>query len=806
MVSCEDISELKRIEAELSHTRQKLMDIIEFLPDATFALDKNKCVIAWNKAIETLTGTPKKDMLGKRDLIYSIPFYGDRRPILIDLIFADDLQIESQYKYVVRKGSHIYAETVIHRPGGEEAHLWCMATPLFDEQGNFEGAIESIRDITEWKKAENSLRSSEEKFHSLYDNMREGVALHELVYDENGLAIEYRIMDVNSRFESILGMKRVDMLNRLSTQAYGTSLPPYLERYSKVAESGIPHHFETFFPHMSKYFEISVSPWGKNGFATIFNDITERKKTESALIESEREKVAVLNGLKDVMIEYIDPELKIIWANKGMQEHFGYSSEEIVGLHCFEVTQSLDHPCAGCTAVKALETGQFQEGEMKTKDGNTWMMRSNPIHDEGGRIVGIVNIKLDITSRKKAEEALQESNSLLEGVLDTITDVIAVQMPDHTIKRYNKTGYELLGLKSAEVVGKKCYRLMGWKNECTPCASMMALGSKKTETIEKYIPEMDCYYDCRSYPILDENGEVKLIIEQLRDISSQKAAEQALKDSEERYRLLVDMSPDGICLHSDGKVVFVNAAGAKILGASSPEALIGSSVCSHVDRNSWTLANEQMKAQLGTTAEHEDAAHLMQWRIRRKDGSLVDVEGISLPFKSCQGKPSEQVVFRDITERKRAEEQLRAAKDAAEAATKAKSEFLANMSHEIRTPMNAVIGLTSLLLDEDLTANQREYLETIRSSGDSLLAVINNILDLSKIEACMTELECQPFCLPSCLKESLSQVAALATSKGLKITCVWIDDTPTVDCQRPHQASSDPGQYSQQCCEVHGRG
>ena len=110
-----------------------------------------------------------------------------------------------------------------------------MATPLFDEQGNFEGAIESIRDITEWKKAENSLRSSEEKFHSLYDNMLEGVALHELVHDENGLAIEYRIMDVNSRFESILGMKREDIINKLSTQAYGTSLPPYLERYSAVA-------------------------------------------------------------------------------------------------------------------------------------------------------------------------------------------------------------------------------------------------------------------------------------------------------------------------------------------------------------------------------------------------------------------------------------------------------------------------------------------------------------------------------------------------------------------------------------------
>lgn len=774
LVSCEDVSELKRVEAELSHIRQTLMDIIEFLPDATFAVDQDRSVIAWNKAMETLTGTPKKDILGKRDRIYSIPFYGEKRPILIDLVFEDDPEIRSRYDYVLQKGSHLYAETVIRRPDGEEIHLWGMAAPLFDEQGNFEGAIESIRDITEWKKAENSLRSSEEKFHSLYDNMLEGVALHELVYDESGRAIEYRIMDVNSRFESILGMKRVDIVNKLSTQAYGTSLPPYLERYSAVASSGIPKHFETFFSPLNKHFEISVSPWGKNGFATIFGDISERKKSEEALIESEREKVAVLNGLKDVMIEYINPELKIIWANKAMQEHFGYSSEEIVGLNCFVVTQGLDHPCQGCVAVKALETGRFQEGEMSTKDGNTWMMRSNPIQDERGRIVGIVNIKLDITSRKKAEEALRESNSLLEGVLDTITDVIAVQMPDHTIKRYNKTGYELLGLTSADVVGKKCYRLMGWENECTPCASMLALSSKKPETIEKYIPGMDRYFDCRSYPILDDNGEVKLVIEQLRDITSQKAAEQALKDSEERYRLLVDMSPDGICLHSDGKVVFVNAAGAKILGASNPELLIGNSVYDYFDPNCGILADEKMK----TTQEYRDAAPLVEEKITRMDGSQVDVEVVSQPFKSYLGKPSVQVVFRDITDRKRSEEQLRAAKDAAEAATSAKSEFLANMSHEIRTPMNAVIGLTGLLLDEELSANQREYLETIRSSGDALLSVINNILDLSKIEAGMTELECQPFYLPSCLKESLNQVAALATSKGLKISYSLCEDTP----------------------------
>jgi len=154
----------RQMRESLKSAHQQLLDIVEFFPDAIMVIDKNKRVIAWNRELEEMTGIKKKDMLGKGEYSYSVPFYGNRRPILIDLITSPDERVEGTYNYIRREGEVLYAEVFIPSLyGGRGAYIWIKAAPLYDMDGELVGGIESIRDITLRKKAEKELEQLNEE-------------------------------------------------------------------------------------------------------------------------------------------------------------------------------------------------------------------------------------------------------------------------------------------------------------------------------------------------------------------------------------------------------------------------------------------------------------------------------------------------------------------------------------------------------------------------------------------------------------------------------------------------------------------
>jgi PAS domain S-box-containing protein len=273
------------------------------------------------------------------------------------------------------------------------------------------------------------------------------------------------------------------------------------------------------------------------------------------------------------------------------------------------------------------------------------------------------------------------------------------------------------------------------------------------------------------------------ILEAYRTNRERRLAEQALRDSEERVRLLLDSTAEAIYgLDAQGRCTFANPACLRMLGYRDVGDLLGKNIhelIHHARADGTPLPLSDCR--IRDVIEQGRGVHIEDEVFWRADGTSFPVECWSYPIRRGDRVIGAVVTFMDITEHRRAEEQLRAAMAAAEAASRAKSEFLANMSHEIRTPMTAILGYTDLLLDPGQTPEERlDAVQTIRRNGEHLLTLINDILDLSKIEAgkmTVEQIECSPL-------QIVSDVASLmrprALGKNLSFQVEFIGPIPGV--------------------------
>jgi diguanylate cyclase (GGDEF)-like protein/PAS domain S-box-containing protein len=409
-----DITERKRTEEATRESHQRLSDLVNFLPDATFAVDLEGRVIAWNLAIEEMTGIEKQDMIGKGNYEYASPFYGVRRPMLVDLAIKPDADIEKMYSFLSRDKGGIIAESVSrHLIPGQDVFLWIKASPICDASGNIVGAIESIRNITNQKRVERELREGEEKYRAIFENNVVGMFQS---------SPEGRFISVNPALARMCGYASPEEMildiKDIAKQHYVH--PAERDVFKRImAEQGYVENFEhETYRADSSIFWVSVNARAVHDsdgsiryYEGTHQEITQRKQAEEELKQSEERYRTIIENIGDGYYE-VDLKGSITFLNDAALRIIGLPRSEVQGLNFKTFATGEDTAVIFNVFHQVYLTGTPFRGlswRVVRPDGKEQHMEVSVslILDAAGRPSGFRGIFHDITERRKSEKAIQ---------------------------------------------------------------------------------------------------------------------------------------------------------------------------------------------------------------------------------------------------------------------------------------------------------------------------------------------------------------------------------------------------------------
>lgn len=292
-----DISDRIEVQRQIAESEKKFRSIFENANDSIILL-RNDVFIDCNPKTVEMFRCPKDAIVDKSIFEFSPEFQYGSIPSIHDGLDKINQALEDIPQFF---------EWIHLRADGEEFPVEVHLNKL--QISNETLLLAIVRDITDRKRAEENLLRSEKRFHSLFEAMNEGVVLHDLIYDNSGNPVNYRIIDANPRFEETLGINRNDIISKTATEAYGVAEAPYLEYYADTVKTGINKEFETYFPPMDKHFFISVVCYEKDKFATIFFDISDRKKAEE-IIRQQVEELEAKNAEMELFTYTVSHDLR----------------------------------------------------------------------------------------------------------------------------------------------------------------------------------------------------------------------------------------------------------------------------------------------------------------------------------------------------------------------------------------------------------------------------------------------------------------------------------------------------------------
>lgn len=574
---------------------------------------------------------------------------------------------------------------------------------------------------------------------TLLNNMPDGFAFFEVVTDEKGNPVDFVLLQVNPAFIKLTGFDEEKVLGKKVTSIY-----PGIDKldidifkiYNQVLETGEPVQFESYFELFNSWFEVTVYLDQPRYVAIVLKDITDRKITEEALLAEKHEKELVINNLAE-QVAFIDPEMRVTWANSKVIERHNLDPEKYRGQKCYQLYHQLKAPCPDCPVVKALQTGETKSGIHKSPDNKYWRVTGVPVHDQQGKLTGVMNTSLDITDLVVSEKALQESYSLLRLAGNTAkfggwslniaadkiswSDQVAIihEMP--------------AGYSPSLSEGIKFYA-PEWRDHITGIVkNCIENGVPFEEELEIITAKKRrVWVRTTGEAIKDEKGSIVKIQGSFQDISEQKKAEAALLASEQRLDHAMTVKNEGIWdwnLVTDETYFderYYTMAGYQ--PGDFPQEFSG--WAGHVHPEDLPPVRRAIEDYLNGKSVKFD----IEFRFKKKDGQWMWISGKGKIFdRDAEGKPLRMVgTHTDITERKQAEEALKMqARERAAVDT-----FTYSVSHDLQAPLRRIEGFSEALLEEcpgQLNEQARDYLNRITKQVGDMKALTDALLQLSKI-------------------------------------------------------------------------
>ncbi len=787
-----DLTEQRQSERALRESEERYRLLFERMNEAfclcEMIFDDQGQPVDWvflntNRAFEAITG--RQNVIGRRATeVY--PDIKTTNPELLEL-----------HGKVARTGESAEIELWF-----EPLQVWFRASVTCPVKGHFVSVFENI---TQRKQTEQALRESEKRYRMLFERMAEGFAYCEMLFDEQGQPVDWTYLNINPAFERITGIKNV--IGRRVTEIFPnirTAHPELLATYGRVAQTGEAAEIEVWFEPLNMWLQVSVTSPVKGYFVAVFEDISARKRVEEALRESEHRFRRIAEAMPIAISVNTRAGGEFLYVNAAGAAMFGESAADLLGRTVLDFYVDPNERKGLMEAV--ARNGMVNEFELRIKRHGEpiWvLLNMRPITFEGQSAV-IVGF-YDITERKRVEQELRTSEQRYRGLVESQNDLIIRVDSQGRFTFVNDAYCRKYGLRREDVIGNEAYRPLVHPDDL-PAAieAVKALANpphrviveQRTLTVdgERWVEWEDC-------AIQDEAGNITEIQAVGRDIHDRKTAEQALRESELRFRSLIETMGEGqLVADVNERVVLSNPMADQIFGLT-PGGMIGRQLLDFLppDSRQRVLENTERR-RLGEVSTYE-------LEIIRPDGEHRLVLVTASPrLSEASEYLGAQGVFRDITEVKHAQVELQTSRDelarineqlahnaaqsrqlAADAmlASRTKSAFLANMSHELRTPMNGIIGFSQLLLEESLTPSQAEYVHTVHASAESLMRILNGILDLSKVESGRLELDETRFDLWEAVESTLDLFHPQAYEKGLELLC-------TVSPELPRQLIGDP--------------